>query len=38
MSALIATCHLMSPTRLGKDPNFNMLDVGSRDRDGNDVL
>jgi hypothetical protein len=38
VSALIATCHLMSATRLGKDSDFNMLDVSSRDRDGNDVF
>jgi len=38
MSTLIATRHLMSATRLGKDANFNVLDVGSRDRDGNNVF
>ena len=38
MSTLIAACHLMSAARLGKNSNFNMLDVGSRYRDGNDVF
>ena len=38
MSALIATCHLMRASRLGKHSNLDMLDVGPRDGDRHDVF
>ena len=38
MRALIAARHLVRASRLGKGPDINVLDVGSRDTDGDNVF
>ena len=38
MSALIAARHLMRASRLGEDADINVLNVGSRHADGDNVF